>query len=212
MAVGPAQVLGLGQTSRQVDGGLSLGGQLIDDRPSRIPQPQEAGDFVVGFAGGVVKRGAQFLHGFAHGLDLKQLGVTARDEQGHRVRQLLALQVGHRDVPAEVVDAVEGHAPRRSKGLGGRRPDEECAGEARPHGGGHRIWLLDARLLQRCLHHLRHGFEVGAGGNLRHHTAEACVLLHGGGDDVGADLHVSVLRQLDDAHAGFVAGGLDAED
>ena len=138
--------------------------------------------------------------------------MAAGNEQGHRVRQLLALQVGHRDVPAEVVDAVERNAPRGSKGLGCRRPDKERASQSGPHGGGHCIWLLDARFLQRRLHHLRHGFEVSAGGNLRNHAAEARVLLHGGGDDVGSDLHVSVIRQLDDAHAGFVAGGLDAED
>ena len=93
-----------------------------------------------------------------------------------------------------MVHAVKRYAPRGGEGLSGRCPDEESAGQARPHGGGHRIWLRDARLLQRRRHHLRHSLKVGTGGNFGHDAAKPRVLFHGGGDDVGEDLHVAVIR------------------
>ena len=51
------------------------------------------------------------------------------------------------------------------------------------------------------------GLEVGAGGDLRDHAAEAHVLLDGGGDLVGQQGGAA-----DDPDAGLVARGLDAED
>ena len=128
------------------------------------------------------------------------------------MRQLFAFQVGHRNVAAEVVNAVERHAPGRGIGLGGRGSHQQGTGQARSHGGGDGIRLFDARLIQRRLHDLRHGLKVGTGGDFRDDAAETRMLLHGGSNGVSDDLHVAVLAQLDDAHAGFIAGGLDTHD
>lgn len=113
---------------------------------------------------------------------------------------------------AEVVNAVERHAPSRGIGLGGRGTHQQSTGQAGPYGGCDGIWLSDARLIQRRLHHLRHGLKVGTGGDLRDDATEARMLLHRGGNGVCDDVHVAVLAKLDDTHAGFIAGGLDAHD
>ena len=52
-----------------------------------------------------------------------------------------------------------------------------------------------------------HRLEVGPAGDLRHDAAEAGVLVDAAGDRVGEQRVAA-----DDADAGLVAGGLDAED
>ena len=128
MAVRAAQILGARHAAREIDGGFAAGSELIDHRAARVAQTEEAGDFVVGFTGGVVKRRAKLAHGLADGLYFQQLRMPARDQEGHRVRQLFAFQVGHGNVAAEVVNAVERHAPGRSIGLGGRGSHQQSTG------------------------------------------------------------------------------------
>ena len=112
------------------------------------------------------------------------------------------------DVRHEVVDGVEGFSGGDGERLGRAHPHHERPGQARARGDGNRVNVGQryVRLSQGFLEGGDEGVEVGPGGDLGNHAAEADVFLHGGGHGV---------RQKsgppDDADAGFVAGGLDAE-
>ncbi len=138
--------------------------------------------------------------------------MAAGDEQRDGVRQLLPLEVSDGNMTAEVVDAVEGHAPGCGVRLGCRCPHQQRASQSRSHGRGDGVGLVDTGLVERGTHDLRHGLEVRTRGDLGHDAAEAGVLLHGRGDLVGADIHVPVAVELDDAYAGLVAGGFNSQD
>ncbi len=186
-------------------------GELVDDGSSRVAQPEEPCDLVVGFAGGVVKRGAQLAHGEADALDLEELGVPAGNEERDGVAKWRTLEVGHGDVPTEVVDPVERDAPGGGVGLGGRSADEEWPGKSRTDRRGDGIGAVDPGLFEGLVHDGAHGFEVGAGGDLRDDTAEAGVLVHGARHRVGADCQLSVVGELNDAYACLVAGTFNTE-
>ena len=185
---------------------------LIDDRPTRIPQPQKTRDFVVGFTGCVIKRGAQLAHGFANGIHLKQLCVTTGDQQRDGVRQLaLPFQVGHRHVAAQVVDAVERHAPGRGVRLRSRRTHQQCPGKTRANRGRHRIGFFNAGFCQRGIHHLRHRLQMCARGDLGYHPTENGVLLHRRGNLVRKDGHRAVCFQTHNAHTRLITRGLNTK-
>ena len=108
----------------------------------------------------------------------------------------------------QVVDGVERFAGGDGERLGRAYPHHEGACQARPGGDGDRVDVRErhSRLREGLLEGGDERVEVGAGGDLGDHAAEADVFVHGGRDGV---------RQQggspDDADAGFVAGGLDAE-
>ncbi len=112
------------------------------------------------------------------------------------------------DVPGQVVDAVQGHPGRVGHGLRPGQPHLEGPGQ--PGAGGDRdgVDLADPQPgpVQGLPDHRVEGVQVGAGGDLRHHPAEAGVLVHAGRDDVGEQPAV-----LHDARPGLVARRLDPQ-
>ena len=117
------------------------------------------------------------------------------------------------DVRGEMVDPVERHVPGGRVGLGRRDPDEQRPRQARPRGDGHGVDVAraDPGRRQRPVHGRDHRLQVRPGGHLGDHAAEAGVLVDRGGDLVGEQLHPPALVDGDDADAGLVARGLDAE-
>src|SRR5919197_903921 len=65
----------------------------------------------------------------------------------------------------------------------------------------------EPRVFERGPDGRHHLLQVGPGGDLRHDTAEAGVLVHARRERVAEQGAV-----LDEPHAGLVAGGLDAHD
>lgn len=112
-------------------------------------------------------------------------------------------------VAGEVVHAVEGDTEGQRVGLAGGKADLHRRGEAGPGGGGDGVDVAEADpgLVEGVAHHRGDGVQVGAGGDLRDDASEAGVLVHARGEGVAEQDAVG-----DDADAGFVAGGLDAQD
>ena len=108
----------------------------------------------------------------------------------------------------QVVNAVEGLAGSDSERL--RRGDthHECARQAGASGDGDSVHLIkgDVRFGECRLEGGNHRIQVGAGGDLRNHAAEAHVLLHRGGNGVAQQL-----RTAHNADTGLIAGGFDAQ-
>ena len=118
--------------------------------------------------------------------------------------------VQHADshVGDEVVDAVERLAGGQGESLGSGHADHERPGQSGARGHGDRVDLLqgDAGGDQGLLQGGDELLQVGTGGDLRDHPAEAHVLLHGGGHSVGQQL-----GSADDPESGLIARGLDAQ-
>src|SRR5699024_330201 len=45
---------------------VALAGESVNNRPARVAEPEEAGDLVIGLAGGIVEGAAELRHGLAH--------------------------------------------------------------------------------------------------------------------------------------------------
>ena len=136
--------------------------------------------------------------------------MAARHEQGQaRVRQGTVLELVDSDVGRQVVHAVQRLAQRDRQRLRGGDADEERAGQARPsgHGQGVDVTETDPCRLAGSLDRGHHRLEVGAGGDLGHHAAVPCVLLHRGRDGIGEECVAP-----HDTDTGLVARGLDAQD
>ena len=112
------------------------------------------------------------------------------------------------DVPDEVIDAVERQVERHGERL--RRADSHHEGSGKTRAARHRdrveVGECHARLGERGLDRRCHRLEVGARGDLGHHSAEAGVLVHRRRDHVGEQPGAP-----HDADAGLVATRLDAE-
>ena len=214
--LGAADELARGEPAREAEGRrVALGGEPVDHGAPGVARPDEAGDLVVRLAGRVVDGRAQQLDLGADPAHAQDLGVPAGDQQRAQVRGQVvplrgphAVQHAHAHVRHEVVDAVEGRAEGRGQRLRPRDPHHERARQTRAGGDGDRVEVREGDVggVQGAADRGHEGLEVGAGGDLRDHAAEAHVLLHGGGDLVGQQGGAA-----DDADAGLVAGGLDAE-
>jgi hypothetical protein len=108
----------------------------------------------------------------------------------------------------EVVDAVQRLTQTQGVRLGGGHTDEQRARQAGARGDRDRVDVLQVHsgLGQRPVHGRGHRLQMGAGGDLGHHAAEPGVLIDAGGDRVGEEGPAA-----DHAHAGLVAGRLDAQ-
>ena len=208
----PREVAARGQAAREVDrhrGARPRG--PVDVRAAGEGQPEQPGDLVEGLPRRVVDGRAERLHRRGHVGDPQQRGVPAGDQQGQAgVRQRRRARAGR---------------PRRAR-RGGSRRTAACSSAsasalaaatptssapARPgpavtaiastsprrHAGG-LAGPLDGR---------HHRLQVRPRRHLGHDAAEPGVLLDRGGDRVGEQGVAA-----DDADAGLVAGGLDAED
>ena len=199
--------------------GVAAARQPVDGRAARVAQAQEPGHLVVGFAGGVVDRGAEQLDVVGDAADPQDLGVAAGDQQRAQIlrqrdgrpatlRQRRRLEQPDADVRHQVVDRVQRLAGGDGERLGRAHPHHQRAGQPGPGGDGDGVHVLQrhAGVGQRLPQGGDEGVEVGAGGDLRDHPAEADVLLHRGGHGVGQQGGAA-----DDADAGLVAGGFDAQ-
>lgn len=108
----------------------------------------------------------------------------------------------------QVVDRVERFAGGDGERLGRADPHHEGSGQARAGGDGDRVNVREryVRLRERLVQGRDEGVEVGAGGDLGNDPAEADVFVHGGGHGVRQQGGAA-----DNADAGLVTGGLDAE-
>ena len=207
----PLQVAAAGEPAREVDGDRAAGGgRAVDVGAAGERQPEQPGDLVEGLPGGVVDGLAERLDGGGDVLDAQQRRVAAADEQREaRVRQRAVLELVDGDVGGEVVDAVQRLAEPDRQRLGGGHADEQGAGETGAAGHGERVDLVQAHAggLAGALQRRDHRLEVRAAGHLRHHAAEAGVLLDAAGDGVGEQRVAA-----DDPDAGLVARGLDPQD
>ena len=72
-----------------------MGGQRIDPGAARIAQSQQLGDFVEGFAGRIVERGADVAIGKAFALvaDEVKMGVATGNDQGQRSAYCLSSSI-----------------------------------------------------------------------------------------------------------------------
>ena len=135
--------------------------------------------------------------------------MAAADQQGQaRLGQRTVLELVDRDVRGEVVDAVQRLAQPEGQRLGGGHPDQQRAGQARAAGHRDRVDVVqpDPGGLAGPLDGRHHRLEVGPAGDLGYDAAEPGVLVDAAGDRVGQQRVAA-----DDADAGLVAGGLDAE-
>ena len=181
----------------------------VDLRSAGVGQSENPGDLVEGLTGGVVEGLAEKLH-IAHEIaHEQQRGVSAADQQrdGGVFDVLAGEQIGG-DVPDEVVDGVQRLVEADGERLGGADADHERSGQTRPARDGHGIHVGegDAGLGDGCVDRRLQSFEVRPGGDLGHDPAEAGVLVHRARDGVAEQGAAP-----DDADAGLVATGLDAE-
>ncbi len=193
---------------------VAVAGHPVDVRAARERQPEQPGHLVERLAGGVVDGGAERGDRAGQVGHVEQAGVAAGHQQGQARRQRAVLQGVHRDVRGQVVHPVQRHLPGRGVGLGRGHPDQQRPGQ--PRAGGDRdrghVRRPDPGRGQRAVHGRDHRLQVGPGGDLGDHAAEAGVLLHRGGDLVGQQGRGGARLEADDPDPGLVAGGLDPED
>jgi hypothetical protein len=97
--------------------------------------------------------------------------------------------------------------------LCGGEADDDAADQAGTGGGRDRrqFGKLDARFVHGLCNDAVEQIDMGARRDLRHHAAEARVLLGLRADDVGQDPPRPVGLALDHGCGGLVAGGLDPQ-
>ena len=200
-----------GQAAREVDvDAVALAGDPVDVRAAGERQAEQPGHLVEGLARRVVDRRAQRVDADGDVLDPQQAGVAAADQHRQaRLGQRAVLELVDRDVGGQVVDAVDRLAEPDRERLGRGDADQQRTGQARTAGHRDRVDVVraDAGGLAGPLDRRHHRLEVGPAGDLGHDAAEARVLVDAAGDRVGEQGVAA-----DDADAGLVAGGLDAED
>ena len=196
---------------REVDRlGVAGRGDPLDGRPAGVAETEEPGDLVERLARSVVD-GLTEQSVATRRTHLDEQRVPARHEQ-HDDRQFDRRVVEQRrvEVRFEVVDPDERHVPREGQRLGRRHTDEEGTDQPRSDRARHCIDapLVDAGLDDRPGDHRVEQVEVGAAGDLRHHSSERDVQLDLRADDARHDV-ASAHHQC---RRGLVAARLDAQD
>ena len=207
----PPPVLGSGQAAGEADGvPVPLLGEPVDVRTAGVGQAEQPADLVEGLTGGVVEGAAELDDVGGDVLDVQEAGVPSGDDEADEALGQGAIhQLIHRQVPDDVVDAVDGPAQAGGQGLGGadahgERADETGTGA---HGDDVDVVQIHARAIQSRVEGGQEGLQVGARGELGNDAAETGVGVHGSGDDVPEELAAAHERR-----ARLVAGGLDAQD
>ena len=207
----PLQVLARGQPAREVDvhavparAARSMCGPPGNGSPSSratLSKASPAASSMVAPSG---------VDAAGHVLDPQQAGVAAADQHRQaRLGQRPVLELVDGDMGGEVVDAVDRLAEPDRQRLRRGDADQQRTGQAGPlvtaiasTSSSRMPAVSQARSIVG-----HHRLEVGAAGDLGHDAAEARVLVDAAGDGVGEQGVAA-----DDADAGLVAGGLDAED
>ena len=106
--------------------------------------------------------------------------------------------------------ATKGISRATQRALAADKSHQQRAGQARRVGHGHGVDLLErqAGLAQGLVDHRQDALEMGAGGDFRHHAAEAPVQVVLRGHDRGQ--HLQPVGH--DRRGRFVAGGFERED
>jgi len=191
------------------NGRLPCPSRFGDGRAAGVWKAEDFGDFVEGFANGVVAGLAKDFVIFV-GVHEDEASVAARNdesEEGELVVVLLA-KLGGVDVGENVVDGVESSIVSDGEGAGGEGADHEGADEAGMGGDGDSVNVGPADGFDGLVYDGIDGFDVGAGGDFGDDSAGGGVDVDLGDDDVGQDF----AAVFDDCGCGFVAGGFDAED
>lgn len=181
---------------------------------ARVGKAHHFGDFIEGFAGGVVAGAANELV-FERGLEDEEVGVVAGGGEAEEGEDAWFESGGFGDegvgegVGDDVIDRVEGFAVREGEGAGSESADKKAAEEAGAGGDGDAVDLVPggAGFGEGFMDDGQDDLNVTAGGDLGHNPAVFFVNVDLAGDDVGAD----VTAVFDDGGCGFVAGGFDAE-
>ncbi len=145
LALGPSQNGGLQSAEREIQFvalhlrqrkfhrfRISVRGQLINERPTGIAEPEQLCDLVVCFSGSIVPGLAhQAIH--TRFPNFEQVGVPAADHQSQRWKShLRVLQEHGMDVPLDVVDCDERDACSETDRLSVRHSDQQRSDQPRP--------------------------------------------------------------------------------
>ena len=119
-----------------------------------------------------------------------------------------------------MVDGQERLVVGEGQRLGGHDAHQHAADQAGAAGGRDAVEIAEAqaRLGQGLHHQPVEPFEMGAGGDFRHHAAEAAMLGQLAVDDIGQDATARTIREgtafgrrFDDGDGRFVAACFDAQ-
>ena len=156
----------------------------LNRRTTRVSEPEQAGDLVEGFAGGIVVAAAQ-ADIAARPVNPQQLGVAPAHQQ-HQVGtggQGLA-QLHRAEMTFQVVNGHKGLAMQPRQGAARDRGHQQGPHQARRGGGGDAIELCHghAAVAAHLLNQLGQGLNMTPRGDFRHHASPAGVLFNLGGD------------------------------
>ena len=144
----------------------------LDRRAAGHRQPEQFRGLVEGFAERIVDRRREATVA-ANGLDQQQLRVPTRDKQ-HQIRRRDAVgEPARQRVGLQMIDGEKRLARRQRQRLAGDGADDQSADQARTARRGDGVDLVQrhARFIQRRRNDLVENFDVGAGGDFRHHAA-----------------------------------------
>src|SRR5690625_2960654 len=181
---------------------VTVRGRRVDVRTARVRQTDEPCDLVVRLTRRVVHRLAEHAYVGRDVVDEQQRRVPAAHQQGNaRRRQSAVFELVDRDVPDEMVHAVQRLVVREREGLRRGDPDQQRARQAGPAGDRDRVDLVDrdTRISLRLLQHRNHGLQMRSARDLRDDTAEARVLVNAARNGIRQQL-----RTADDADARLV--------
>jgi hypothetical protein len=119
------------------------------------------------------------------------------------------LQQINRDMPDQMVDPVQRLVQCVPERLGAGQADYQRAHQTRPDGHRDTVDFGQINVCRRAgaLQRRHHGLEVRPASHFRYHAAKPHMFLDAGGHLVGKQLMAA-----NNANAGLVAGGLDAQD
>ena len=201
--------------------GIAVRGEFVDNRTAGIAEGEEAGDFVVGFAGRVVTgatdAGVGKLPGAVGSLVLYFVdnGVAAGNDQadggkfGAAIAGGAGLEKNGVDVAGEMVHGDERLAQREGESFAVGEANEQGADEARALSDGDGVEIVqgDVGLVDGFADDRHDLAEMFARREFGDHAAVFAVNFDLGRDHAGED----AFAVGDDGGGGFVAGGFDAE-
>ena len=151
--------------------------------PARVREPQEPAHFVEGLPRRVVEGAAQFPDARRDVVDQEDARVPAGDDESDEpLRQGPLGQFVDREVPDDVVDAVQRLPQGRSEGLRRADADGQGSNEAGASRNRDRVNVRQGhpRLVQGGIQRRKEGLQVCARGDFGDDAAVARVLIHRG--------------------------------
>ena len=121
--------------------GITAAGQVFDDHPPRVSQPQILGHFVEGLPGRIVPGPAQRAKG-RKTLSQIERGMSPGGDHADKGEGHLLFRKDGQQVPHQVIHPHEREGLGMGDGLGGHDPHQEGAHQARPTGYGYSIYFV----------------------------------------------------------------------